>query len=296
MSEQLQPISSAAGGQSTAEVGSLVQLHLAPSRMLWRIGPAWAVVAGAVAAGAALGNASGLLRLAAAVILADLIWGILRRIIPASPGVDGTASLEAPSLPYSRTDAPLARFIQTISLGQHTTATPWLSWLSGLALTAVLSLLLGTPALLVSAFVAGLVFLTRALFQRGRYPALCLAILDVALPWALGAALVWPDIHGEAPAWLLQVVLLAAAFTVLQWGLYRAQFSAGRRLMALYLGQALLLGGLIILRQPWAVAAAALWLAPPIWWLARCGEAEAALVRSLPWWWASMLSVAVLVR
>ena len=93
MAEQMQPLSGAAGGQSGVEAGPLMQLHLAPSRMLWRIGPAWAVVAGAVAAGVALGDAVSLLRLAAAVILADLIWGILRRIIPDSPGIEGTASL-----------------------------------------------------------------------------------------------------------------------------------------------------------------------------------------------------------
>jgi len=90
--------------------------------------------------------------------------------------------------------------------------------------------------------------------------------------------------------------MVAAAFTVLQWGFYRARFSAGRRLVALYFGQVMLLGTLVLLRQPWAVAGAALLLAPPSWWLARHGEAEAALARSLPWWWASMLAVAVIVR
>jgi hypothetical protein len=295
MSEQMQPLSGA-GGQSTVETGPLVHLHFAPSRMLWRIGPAWAVVAGAVAAGASLGNATGLLRLATAVILADLLWGILRRIIPDSPGIAGTASLVAPSLPYGRGDAPLARFMQTIATGQHAFTAPWSGWLSGLALTVVLSLLLGAPALLISAAAVGLMLLTRALFRRGHHPALCLALLDVALPWVLGAALVWPDVDGKALVWLLQMGMVAAAFTVLQWGLYRARFSAGRRLVALYFGQMVLLGVLVLLRQPWAVAVAALLLAPPTWWLARRGEAEVALARALPWWWASMLAVAAIVR
>jgi hypothetical protein len=295
MVEQQQSVGGT-GGQSVMDVGPLVQLHLAPSRMLWRIGPAWAVVAGAVAAGAARGSAASLLRLAAAVILGDLLWGILRQIIPAMPGTEGTANLMVPSLPYGHGDAPLARFMQTIALGQHASTTPWLSWLGGLTLTAVLSLLLGAPVLLLSALVVGLILLTRALFRRGRWPALCLAILDVALPWILGAALVWPGVAGEVWSWLVQVAMLAAAFTVLQWGLYRARFSAGRRLVGLWLGQTLLLGMLIVLRQPWGVAVAALLLAPPAWWLARRGEAETALVRGLPWWWAAMLSVAVIVR
>ena len=296
MAEQMQPLSSAAGGQRSVEAGPLMQLHLAPSRMLWRIGPAWAVVAGAVAAGVALGNAVSLLRLAAAVILADLVWGILRRIIPASLGTEGTTSLAAPSLPYGSGDAPLARFIQMTAAEQQAAPAPWLSWLSSLALTAVLSLLLGVPALLISTLAVGLIFLTRALFRSARHPALCLALLDVALPWALGAAMVWPAVRGEAVFWFFQSVMLAAAFTIVQWGFYRARFSAGRRPVALSLAPVMLLGTLILLRQPWAVAVAALLLAPPTWWLARRGEAGAALVRGLPWWWASMLSVAAFVR
>jgi hypothetical protein len=282
--------------QSVLDAGPLVQLHLAPSHMLWRIGPAWAVVAGAVAAGVALGSTASLLRLVAAIILGDLLWGILRRIIPATPGTEGTANLAAPSLPYGLGDAPVARFMQTVAAGQHASAAPWLSWLGGLALTAVLSLLLGAPAVLLSALAVGLILFTRALFRRGCWPALCLAILDVALPWVLGAALVWPEVAGAMWSWLAQVAMLAVAFTVLQWGLHRARFSNGRRLVGLWLGQALLLGTLIVLRQPWGVAVAALLLAPPAWWLARRSEAEAALVRGLPWWWAAMLSVAVIVR
>lgn len=296
MAEQMQPLSGAAGGQSRVEAGPLVQLHLSPSRMLWRIGPAWAVIAGAVAAGVALGDAVSLLRLAAAVILADLVWGILRRIIPAWPVTEGTVGLAAPSLPYGRSDAPLAHFVQIIASGHYDSTTPWLSWLGGLTLTVVLSLLLGAPTLLISAAAVGLILLTRALFRRGRCPAFCLALLDVALPWTLGALLLWPDVGGEASLWSMQLGMLAAAFTVLQWGLYRARFSAGRRLLALYSAQVMILSALIVLRQPWALAVAALLLAPPTWWLARRGEAEAALVRGLPWWWASMLSVAAFVR
>ena len=295
MSEQMQPLGGA-GGEGVAETGPLVHLHFAPSRMLWRIGPAWAVVAGAVAAGVSLGNAASLLRLATAVILADLVWGILRRIIPDSPGTEGTAALWAPSLPYGRSDSPLAHVMQTFASGQHASTAPWSGWLGGLALTVVLSLLLGVPTLLISAAAVGLIFLARALFRRGCYPSSCLALLDVGLPWALGTALVWPNVDGEAQVWFVQMVMVAAAFTVLQWGLYRARFSAGRRLGALYFGQVMLLGALVLLRQPWAVAVAALLLAPPIWWLARRGEAEVALARALPWWWASMLAVAAIVR
>ena len=296
MSEQMQPLSDA-GGQGMAETGPLVHLHFAPSRMLWRIGPAWAVVAGAVAAGASLGNAVSLLRLATAVILADLVWGILRRIIPDSPGTEGTASLRTPSLPYGRSDAPLARVMQTVASGQHASTAPWLGWLGGLALTVVLSLLLGAPMLLISAAAVGLIFLTRALFRQW-----LLALPSAWRFWMSGSRGLWGQRWSgrmwleRRRVWFLQMGMVAAAFTVLQWGLYRARFSAGRRLVALYFGQVMLLGTLVLLRQPWAVAVAALLLAPPTWWLARRGEAEVALARALPWWWASMLAVAAIVR
>ena len=197
MSEQMQPLSDA-GGQGVAETGPLVHLHFAPSRMLWRIGPAWAVVAGAVAAGAPLGNAASLLRLATAVILADLVWGILRRIIPDSPGTEGTAALRAPSLPYGRSDAPLAHVMQTVASGQHASTAPWLGWLGGLALTVVLSLLLGAPALLISAAAVGLILL-----DPGSVPAWLLPLL---LPGASGcrAPVGFGGSAGLAGLWLVR--------------------------------------------------------------------------------------------
>ena len=292
--DELQPLS-VAGGHKIPDSGSLVQLHIAPSRTLWRIGPAWAVVAGAVAIGAPLGNVDTLLRLAAAVILADLIWGTLRRIIPDSPGTDGTMTSLVPSVPYGHGDGPLARFLRMISVGERSATAPWLGWLGALALTAALSLLLGIPTLLISVVAVGLIFLTRALLRRGRAPALCLALLDVMLPWVLGAVLVLPDVGGEVRRWA-GLGMLATACTVLQWGLYRARFLAGQRMVGLWLGQVILLGALITLRQPWAVAVTALLLAPPSWWLARREGVDAALARSLPWWWASLLSVATIVR
>ena len=88
----------------------------------------------------------------------------------------------------------------------------------------------------------------------------------------LGAAVVKPDAGGAMQLWFGQATLLAAAFTVLQWGVYRPRFSAGRRLLGLWLGQLLLVDVLIVLREPWAVAVAVLLLAPPIWWLARHAE------------------------
>jgi len=134
------------------------------------------------------------------------------------------------------------------------------------------------------------------LLQSGRCPALCLALLDVALPWALGAALAWPIGQDDPGNWFWRLAVLATALTALQWGFYRARLSVGQRMAGLWAGQMLLLGALIALRQPWAIAVAAALLAPPAWWLARHDGADAALARSLPWWWALMLAVAAIVR
>ena len=62
-----------------AGAGPLIGLGRSVSPGVWRIGPAWAVLAGALASGAPLlGNAVPL-RLVGAAILADSAWGVLWR-------------------------------------------------------------------------------------------------------------------------------------------------------------------------------------------------------------------------
>ena len=285
---------SSSGAQGGVEVGSLVQLRIAPGRTPWRIGPAWAVAAGAVAAGVTLFDANAMLRLVAALILADLVWGILRRIVPDRPSGAGTAFKWAPSLPYARSTAPLSRFMQAVGAGERAEAVPWLGWLSGLLLAVALSLLLGPPALVLSLLATVIMLLARALVQRGNSPALCLAFLDVALPWALGVAVASASIQGEKMLW--QVAALALAFTVLQWGMYRACLTGGRPAAGLWLGHGAVLGVLVVLRQPLAAAVCAVVFAPPTWWIAQRGTADDMLTRGLSWWWAAMLLTAALVR
>jgi hypothetical protein len=175
-------------------------------------------------------------------------------------------------------------------VGEQTAAVPWLGWVSGLVLALALGLLLNVYALLLTLFAVAVILLARALVGRGSHPALCLAILDVALPWALGAALVW-SASGAGVG-----LALALAFTLLQWGWHRARLSAGLRPVGIWVGQVAVTWALILLRQPWACAACILLFAPPIWWLARRVELEVALVRGLPWWWAAMLLAALIVR
>jgi hypothetical protein len=287
-----------AGHESSIEAGPLVQAHIVVGRTLWRIGPAWSVLAGALAAGVPLTTSDTLLRLAAAVVLADLAWGTLRKFIPAQPARVEARVAALPSAPYAHPAAPLTRFLQALTAGHSEGAVAsgmaWQSLLAGLVLTAALSLLLGRAALILSAVAIGVTWLAWALARRGNRPAFGLALLDVALPWGVGSLLAWRGpgaLAGLGPA-----ALLAMAFTVLQWGSHRARLADGLRFGGLWLGQASVLVGLAVLHQPWALAVTATLFAPPTWWLARRAGASGALVLSMPWWWAAMLFAAAAVR
>ncbi len=261
--------------------GPLVRLHIVPSRWIWRIGPAWAVLAGALAAGAPVLAADALFRLAAAVILADLLWGALRQSAPVQPG-QATVQPAPSVLPYARPDAPLATFLAGLAGHQGDPLwAPWQGLLLSLALIGALSVLLGPAAMLLSA---------AALLAWGGWravggAALGDAVLDVALPWLLGASLA----GSAAFAW--PVWALAGAFTLLQWGALRAQ---ERSAALAWLGQGAVLAALIALRQPWALAGIAVLLAPAAWWLAA--RRPGAVAHALPWWWAAMLIAALTTR
>lgn len=276
------------------EAGPLVRLHVELSRMLWRIGPAWAVLAGAVAARAAWLAPDILLRLATAVVLADLVWGILRKVI-SDQSHGASPALAVPQLPYAQPAAPLARFLASLAAGQGREQldgrAAWQGLFAGLVFTVVLSWLLGGFALAISAITVGVVLLGWALARRGSRPAFCLAMLDVALPWCLGAALA---LSGHESSILLPWFWLAMSFTILQWGVHRARLSDGQRMGGLWLGQIVVLAALLGLRQPWALAVTVVLFAPPSWWLARRGDAVRTLAHCLPWWWAAMLLAAAI--
>jgi len=284
----------------TLEVGPLVRLHVGMARMPWRIGPAWSVLAGALATGAPLATADALLRLAAAVVLADLAWGVLHRFIPAQAGtVIGQAA--SPSVPYGQPAAPLTRFLLALAAGQKGALdemrVAWQGLFAGLVFTAVLSMLLGIPAIVLSLLAVGILWLARALVYRGNRPALCLALLDVGLPWLVGMSLTWRSLDAVLPVGMeWPAVVLAMAFTMLQWGLHRARLAEDVRTGGMWLGQAFVLIALIGLQQAWALGVTAVLFVPPSWRLAKRTETGKTLIFSLLWWWAAMLLAAAAVR
>jgi hypothetical protein len=98
------------------EVGPLVQLQIAVSRVPWRIAPAWSVLAGSLAVAGSLNDPALWLRVVAAVVLGDLAWGLLRRYVP-PPGTDpGKLSGVSALLPYAHPDAPVSHLVAALAL------------------------------------------------------------------------------------------------------------------------------------------------------------------------------------
>jgi hypothetical protein len=280
------------------ESGPLVRLRLLPSRTLFRVGPAWAVIAGVVAAGLPDLGVTALLAVVTAAALADLVWGALRQIVPGPErrsSIDDGAAPVSLALPYLQPDSPLAGWLRSLTpaaSGEHESR-GWQGTLIALAVAFALSVLLGVPAVMLSGVAVFVIMIAAAVARRGDIPAFWNALLDVGLPWALGLSLAWNG--NGAPAAFAPAAALGGAFTVLQWGIYRAEETPGmfdaprparRRTGLAWLGQFLVLLVLIVFRQPWAVAGTAALLAPPSFWLARAGSGVSS---ALPWWWAAML-------
>ena len=282
-----------------AGAGPLIGLGISVSPGVWRIGPAWAVLAGALASGAPLLGDAVPLRLVGAAILADSAWGVLWRLTATDDTDRANQLAEDDHLPYFQPHSPAGR-----ALGMLHDIAPGASWrdlTTALVLTGVLSLLLGVPALVLSVVAYAVILWAWALGRAGKQPAVCDALLNVGLPWLLGLVLardarLW---SGSAPV-VLPGVLMGVAFTTLQWGTRRAYLSDGSRMFAVWLGQAAVLLALIGVGQLWVLVLAAALLLPPAMWLWRSRAVatgvERALRQSGPWWLAAMLLSAVALR
>lgn len=277
------PVSAAAEDERPA-AGPLLQAELSLSRAVWRIGPAWSVLAGALAGGWAPSEADAILRLGAAILLGDLTWGSLRQLLPRA-GIDPAPSAAfVPVLPYAAPDAPLARFLNGLAAGAGLAAhVAWQPLAVLLALTVALSLLLGLTAAALSVGVLLLLMLAwLTVVGRGQQPAFLLALLDVMLPGLLGMSLTG-DALFNGLGWAGPIALLGA-FMLLQWGVLRAWVRAGST-VGVWLGQLAVIGVLVALKQAWPCALVIALFAPPSWWLLQADRAG--IARALPWWWAA---------
>jgi len=282
-----------------AGAGPLIGLGVSVGPGVWRIGPAWAVLAGALASGAPLLGDAVPLRLVGAAILADSAWGVLWRLTATDDTDRANQLAEDDHLPYFQPQSPAGR-----AIGMLRDIAPGASWrelTTALALTGVLSLLLGVPALVLSVVAYAVILWAWALGRAGKQPAVCDALLNVGLPWLLGLVLARDAVQwgGAAPV-VLPGVMMGIAFTTLQWGTRRAYLSNGSRMFAVWLGQAAVLLALIGVGQLWVLVLAAALLLPPAMWLWRSRAVatgvERALRQSGPWWLAAMLLSAVALR
>lgn len=288
--------SAVGSGTEATEAGSagpIVQLRLSVTRSPWRISPAWSVIAGAIAGGAAYLEGSALLRLFASVLLAEVAWGSLWWAGAKGVG-EGTTQARSTFLPYSTPGAPVSRLSEALTYRSPDGAvrSGWHDLALGLVLTVALSLLLGRIALALSLAALGVSLSAWLLARRGSAAALPLALLGVGLPWLLGAASESRDIAdlSRLSPWIL---LLAAVYTVLQWGVLRAEATRDGRVGLLWCGQLLAILASIGAGLPWlTILLAAVMLVPTLRLAGdgRSGVGAVARVRSSAvWWWAAMM-------
>ena len=107
------------------------------------------------------------------------------------PGVT-PKRLQRARLPYCTAESPVTGFIGGLRNGTDQDGeTGWPGILALLGATAVLSVLLGRPAIVLSVLALLSSVAARLTWKRGKKPALLMALLGMAFPWALGATLGW---------------------------------------------------------------------------------------------------------
>src|SRR5512139_3059102 len=79
----------------------------------WRLGPVWAVLAGALASQAPVWGDSNLLRLGGSILLADAVWGVLWRRTAARLEVLPKRE-RGLRLPYSNARSPMMAFLSEL--------------------------------------------------------------------------------------------------------------------------------------------------------------------------------------
>jgi hypothetical protein len=290
--------------RNPGRTGPILDLRFRLRSSPWRMGPAWALLAGALAVDAPFSGIANLLRLAGALILADAVWGVLWLRTP-SGGAAPDGGTPHSRIPYAGAHSPMSKVIARLSSEGDA---GWQGVVLGLLVAAVLSSLVGRGAFLLSLLALLAAMGARLAFGQKRAPAFLLALLGAGLPWALGASLGWSpqgssflDASGAGLTRVSAALTLGGSFTFLHWMVLRipgaGRFRAGRGVL---LGQLAVLLTLVTLREPVAVAlVACLMVAPGLYTMkdpASYLNAADTRPQSDPWWLASMLTAALVVR
>ena len=272
--------------QNTQEVDSAVEgrgqdqgshavlgLRVWLARQPFRLAPAWAVLAGALASGGLRWQREDGLQLLLAIVLADGLWGQLWTLLAGRGGAvpeDQTPSaVFAPPLPYAAPESPAARLWRWLAgdAGHMEEAQPAATWRALLMATLFafgLAALLGPAALALTAAALLLASLARVLLSSRWAGALIQALFEIGLAWLLGHLLV------AGLTWPVLPMLMAAGYVLLHAGSLALR---GRRgLWLVNLAQFIPLACLIAARQPLAAGALGITLLAPLAWQAWVEE------------------------
>lgn len=262
-----------------------------------RLAPMWATLAGALASGGLAWERSDLLSLVGAMILTDGLWTQAWEIL-ARPSDVASDSVEPPlqrlpPLPYA-TRRAMATRIWGWPGGrpQESSSTPAGSGWSGLAMAAVIALVLSGllgPVALLSTGMAYILLVIARLFQPHHWlRAVGQAALGVGLPWLLGYLLFAGEPTWQSPLALGGSYMLLQASTLVPVG--------SPALVGVALGQLAPIVYLIGIREPVAGAGVAITLLAPVGWQLLAGTGGAARLsfaeawrNSHIWWWAGMI-------
>lgn len=279
------------------ETHSVLGLRVWLTRQPFRLAPAWAVLAGALASGGLRGRRDNVLLLVLAMVLADGLWSQLwaLRVRQGRSAAAGAT----PPLPYAAPEAPATRLWRWLasSVGNEESAQPvaaWQSLLMAVLFAFGLAALLGPVALALTVAALLLAGLARYLLSGRWTGALAQAVFEIGLAWLLGHLLV------AGLTWPMLPMLLAVGYVLLHAG--ALALCDRRGLWLVNLAQLIPLACLIAARQPLAAGALGITLLAPLaWqpWLRQSGEddregfdAHGYVRRAQVWWWAGMLLAA----
>lgn len=261
---------------------SLIGLRVWLSGSPWRPRPAWAVVAGALAAGASPWRQEDAVALLLLVFLADALWGGAWNLLGGRTGsfAGGADDGFSSPLPYTQPGSPVYRCMAWLHGPQ---GRAWRDGAIALAWALFLAGLISATALALTAAVGGLAILTHGMEEKRSLRRLAAGLMAVGLPWALGLHLFGP--------WAWRQVLLGAFFTLL------AAFANGAALrLGIGIAHIAVVGLLAWERLPLAAGGVGLLFCPPMLWVCQGMNGPSLLRRAGPWWLAALLCAAWAIR
>ncbi|NOZ26626.1 MAG: hypothetical protein GXP39_01050 [Chloroflexi bacterium] len=269
--------------------GPLIGMRLWLTRSFWRLGPGWAVLAGALASGALVWRSQDLLRLLLLVFLADPAWGGLWTILAERrhDTLDGDEWWPSTTfaLPYLRPGSPAARLLGWAESDRSLVAA-WRLGLPTLLATGLVALILGREAVLATLLALSLCMIGWGTARlNGRPNTWVQASLTIGLPWVLGHLIYAPMTLASLGG--------GAAFTVWQRAALEVENGNQRAWWLLALSQLGVVALLVGTRHPLWAAGVALASAPTWWTYGRIGAEEgnsAVLAHVQSWWWVALLA------